>query len=196
MSNIQTRIKELRKNNGYTQEELAKLLNLHSKSSIANYESGANLPSDDIKKKMCELFDCSMDYLIGESKYKNIKKYIDQSYDTKNNRLKDLREDFNCTQSQIAEFLRITRPQYSLYESGKRDIPVLILLELAQFFHCSIEYILGLSYIKNQPTSLSNSLIVDLDMMQYTPPTDEQKKQIKNFAEFILKDNKKKKQEK
>ena len=54
MANIQTRIKELRKYNGYTQEELANLLQLQSKSSIANYESGANLPSDDIKRKMCQ----------------------------------------------------------------------------------------------------------------------------------------------
>lgn len=62
---IAERIKNLRKENGLTQEKLAEILGLNAKSSIANYESGANSPSDDIKKKLCELFNCSMDYLMG-----------------------------------------------------------------------------------------------------------------------------------
>lgn len=72
MATIQERIKELRLEKGYTQEQLAKLLGLNSKSNIANYENGANSPSDKIKSKMCELFNCSMDYLMGESEFKNI----------------------------------------------------------------------------------------------------------------------------
>ena len=77
MSTIQKRIKELRLEKGYTQEELAKLLGLNSKSNIANYESGANAPSDKIKIKMCQLFDCSMDYLMGLTSYKDAKKEIE-----------------------------------------------------------------------------------------------------------------------
>lgn len=71
MSTIKERIKQLRKEKDLTQEELAKLLGLSAKSNIANYENGANAPSDEIKLKMCELFDCSMDYLMGKSEYKN-----------------------------------------------------------------------------------------------------------------------------
>ena len=70
MATIQERIKELRIEKGYTQEELAKLLDLNSKSNIANYENGANSPSDKVKLKMCKLFNCSMDYLMGKSDYK------------------------------------------------------------------------------------------------------------------------------
>lgn len=70
MATIQERIKELRTEKGYTQEELAKLLGLNAKSNIANYESGANAPSDKIKIKMCQLFNCSMDYLMGKSDFK------------------------------------------------------------------------------------------------------------------------------
>ena len=70
MATIQERIKELRTEKGYTQEELAKLLGLNAKSNIANYESGANAPSDKIKIKMCQLFNCSMDYLMGKSNFK------------------------------------------------------------------------------------------------------------------------------
>lgn len=191
MANIQTRIKELRKYNGYTQEELANLLQLQSKSSIANYESGANLPSDDIKRKMCQIFDCSIDYLMGQSEYKNVKKYFDTTYTSGTNRLKELREDNDLTQSQIAEFLEISRPQYSLYETGKRDIPIVILVLLSKFFHCSIDFILGLSDDMRYPMQNSNCLTIDLDMSQYIFPTEDQRNQIKTFAEFILRDNKK-----
>lgn len=45
-------------------------------------------------------------------------------------RLKDLREDFDKKQHDIAEFLNITRQQYSLYELGKRDIPLNIFVNL------------------------------------------------------------------
>lgn len=64
---IGDRIKILRLKQKLTQEELAKQLGVNNKSSIANYEAGYSTPKDDIKIKMCELFNCSMDYLMGLS---------------------------------------------------------------------------------------------------------------------------------
>lgn len=58
-------------------------------------------------------------------------------------RLKDLREDHDFTQKIIAEKLKISRPQYSLYESGKRDIPVDLLSILAKLYNTSIDFIVG-----------------------------------------------------
>lgn len=58
-------------------------------------------------------------------------------------RLKDLREDNDFTQDYIAMILKITRPQYSLYESGKRAIPVDLLKILAKKYNTSIDYIVG-----------------------------------------------------
>lgn len=58
-------------------------------------------------------------------------------------RLKDLREDHDYTQDIIAEKLNITRPQYSLYETGKRDIPVDLLSILAKLYNTSIDFIVG-----------------------------------------------------
>lgn len=77
MSNIKERIKELRKEKNLTQEELAKMLGLSAKSNIANYENGANAPSDEIKLKMCEIFDCTMDYLMGKSEFRTEKESFD-----------------------------------------------------------------------------------------------------------------------
>ena len=56
---------------GLNQMELAKKLNLSSSASISQYESGDRFPSDDIKLKMCELFNCSLDYLMGKSDTRN-----------------------------------------------------------------------------------------------------------------------------
>lgn len=69
---LSIRIKELRNASRLTQEELAEKLGLNNKSSIANYESGYSTPSDVIKLKMCEIFNCSMDYLMGKTLFKNL----------------------------------------------------------------------------------------------------------------------------
>ena len=58
-------------------------------------------------------------------------------------RLRDLREDRDLTQSNIAEMLFITQQQYSLYEKGHRDIPTTFLTALADFYETSTDYILG-----------------------------------------------------
>ena len=58
-------------------------------------------------------------------------------------RIKDLRIDNDLYQKQIANLLKITRQQYGLYESGKRDIPIDLLIKLADFYNVSTDYILG-----------------------------------------------------
>lgn len=60
-------------------------------------------------------------------------------------RLKDLREDKDLKQENVANYLKITRQQYGLYEIGKRTIPVDLLLELASFYNTSTDYILGIT---------------------------------------------------
>ena len=56
---------------GLNQIELAKKLNLSSSASISQYEKGDRVPSDDIKIKMTEIFNCSLDYLLGKSDIRN-----------------------------------------------------------------------------------------------------------------------------
>ncbi|MBQ8248667.1 MAG: helix-turn-helix transcriptional regulator [Clostridia bacterium] len=60
-------------------------------------------------------------------------------------RLRDLREDNNYTQTQIADMLFTTQPQYYRYESGLRDLPCELLVILAKIYNVSTDYILGLS---------------------------------------------------
>lgn len=71
---IGSRIKQLRLELDLTQEQLAnKLINVKGKSSIANYENGSNLPSDEVKLQMCDIFNCSLDYLMCKSDIRNQK---------------------------------------------------------------------------------------------------------------------------
>ena len=58
-------------------------------------------------------------------------------------RLKDLKEDNELRQDDIARILNITRQQYSLYELGKRTLPIDLLNILAEFYNTSTDYILG-----------------------------------------------------
>ena len=60
-------------------------------------------------------------------------------------RLKDLREDFDKKQYEIAKLLNITRQHYSLYELGKRDIPVEYIKKLAKYYNTSSDYILEIT---------------------------------------------------
>ena len=60
-------------------------------------------------------------------------------------RLKDLREDHDLVQKEVASILGIDQRVYSNYELGKREIPVRYVIKLAKFYKVSTDYILGLN---------------------------------------------------
>ncbi len=62
-------------------------------------------------------------------------------------RIRDLREDKDMTQTQMAEILHCSQRIYSNYERGDVDIPTQILIRLAQFHNTSTDYLLGLTDI-------------------------------------------------
>ena len=58
-------------------------------------------------------------------------------------RLRDLREDSDKTQQEVADYLNMHRSVYRRYESGERELPVWALDKLADYYHTSADYILG-----------------------------------------------------
>lgn len=60
-------------------------------------------------------------------------------------RIKNLREDMDLSQEEVAKLLHCTQAAYSFYENGKRDIPTSILISLASIYNCSTDYLLGIS---------------------------------------------------
>lgn len=60
-------------------------------------------------------------------------------------RIRDLREDNDLKQIDVANYLNCSQVCYSHYELGKRDIPTEVLIKLAKFYKTSTDYILGLT---------------------------------------------------
>lgn len=60
-------------------------------------------------------------------------------------RIRDLREDHDLKQRQLAEYLNCSQQVYSNYELGQRDIPTDILIKLANYYSVSIDFLLGQS---------------------------------------------------
>lgn len=66
-------------------------------------------------------------------------------------RIRELREDHDKTQNDIAKHLDMKQPQYYRYENGLRDIPTDILIALAKYYNTTTDYILGLTDDPNRP---------------------------------------------
>ena len=60
-------------------------------------------------------------------------------------RIKDIREDKDKSQAEIAEILGIKQQQYSRYEIGSQEIPVHHLITLAKYYNVSLDYLVGIS---------------------------------------------------
>ena len=64
-------------------------------------------------------------------------------------RIRDLREDHDLKQKDMAKILNCSQQVYSNYELGQRDIPTEILIRLSEYYKVSVDYLLGLT---NNPT--------------------------------------------
>lgn len=60
-------------------------------------------------------------------------------------RIRDMREDADLTQQQVADFLTCDQSLYSKYERGERVIPLEVMVKLAGFYHTSVDYLVGLT---------------------------------------------------
>jgi transcriptional regulator with XRE-family HTH domain len=60
-------------------------------------------------------------------------------------KIRDVREDHDLTQQQVAAYLMCDQSLYSKYERGERDVPLNIMIKLAQLYKTSIDYLVGLT---------------------------------------------------
>ena len=60
-------------------------------------------------------------------------------------RIRNLREDKDLYQKDIAELLQISQQYYSEYENGKRTFPIIHLIKLAKYYNVSLDYLVGLT---------------------------------------------------
>lgn len=60
-------------------------------------------------------------------------------------RIRDMREDQDISQQQIADYLMCDQSLYSKYERGERTVPLEIMVKLADYYHTSIDYLVGIT---------------------------------------------------
>lgn len=60
-------------------------------------------------------------------------------------KIRDLREDHDLKQRELAEYLNCSQRTYSNYELGQRDIPTDVLIKLSEYYNVSVDYLLGLT---------------------------------------------------
>lgn len=65
-------------------------------------------------------------------------------------RIRDMREDRDLTQKQIAEYLMCDQSLYSKYERGEREIPLNLLIKLADYYNVNIDYLVGRSSVSKR----------------------------------------------
>lgn len=108
------------------------------------------------------------------------------------NRIKQLREEKNLNQIELGKIIGVSGQALGMYENEKRGLDTKTASILADFFLVSIDYLLGKSDIRNPEKEINfepDKIRIGLSMKDYTNITEEQKKQIEDFAKYVLKDN-------
>lgn len=135
MSIFSDRLKQLRIDNGYNQEQFAALLGL-SRRTYQYYETGEKFPKADVLMEIASKLDVSSGYLLGEEDKETQPPLL-------NARLKTLRTEKNLTQAEISSIIKRTASAYSNYEKGIHVPPLDTLIALADYFGVSLDYLVG-----------------------------------------------------
>ena len=140
---IYERMKDIREYYDNTQNGLANILNV-SRSTYAGWENGIdNIPLLKLND-FCNYYKISMDYICGLTTIKKcniINDKIDKKIIGKN--LKEIRNRFNDTQENTANYIKVDQSNYSKYELGKILINTYPLIEFAKHYKVSMDYICG-----------------------------------------------------
>lgn len=153
------KIKELRKVNKVTQQQLADAIGF-SRSAVGMLESNKNGASPDKLKELADFFGVTVDYLLTDDNSIKNKEHelISKNADIINfskgeiildkkmlgDRVKELRIRRNLTQKQLADDLNLSQSTIGMIESGKRDASNELLIKIANYFNCSTDYLLNI----------------------------------------------------
>ena len=137
------KIKAIREDNDLTQVEIARMLGVN-RGAYSLWELGINTIPLNYLNDFCNLFDLSMDYVVGITKVKNytlVNRNID--INVLGQRLKFIRKKEKKTQENIASLLNTTHSTWSAYEHSKVLIPTIFIWKFALEYNCSIDWLCG-----------------------------------------------------
>ena len=138
-------LKDLRKEKNLSAKNLADLLGF-STNVIYEWEHDRCEPSIDCLKKLSRVFDVSTDYLIGASAETGTSSCPNEPLANEINPLSNLlllRKERNLTQLDIAKAINTTQSNIGRWEKGINEPASSYLIALADFFNCSIDYLVG-----------------------------------------------------
>ena len=140
MATFEERLRQLRKEKGLSQIELAEALNV-ANTTVSIWERGLRKPEMDTLEKVRKYFDVSLAYLLGE----NTGERTDEASVTFAQRLKELRVERGLTQEELAEKLGVTKNTIYVWEKGQRfpDDEWATYNELSIIFDVSYGYVAG-----------------------------------------------------
>lgn len=149
-------LKLLREKNRYSQIAVANYLHI-TRQAYNHYETGRNVPPLEIIKKLADFYNVSVDiFLSSDTEINNKQTYIEnesskqinekekyQINDVIKNTLTKLRVENKCSQTEIADYLHITRQAYNHYETGKRIPTLETIKKLANFYNVPADIFLS-----------------------------------------------------
>lgn len=141
--NYGEKLKELREFNNLSQYDIAKILKI-KRSTYNQFEQQYDIIPIKRLNEIANIFDCSIDYILGltnSKKYKSYRKEIDMKLSQE--RIKKLRKDYSLTQIKLANILNTSQSVIAGFEGGRNIIATPFLYELCKKYHVSADYLLG-----------------------------------------------------
>lgn len=139
---LSERLLDIRVDAGLNQEEMAEILKT-TQSNYSRWEKGTEFIPLKKLNLLCNYFNVSMDFTIGLSREENGngKHELDSKVIGAN--LKNVRDENNLTQKDLAEFLNTSQSTISAYESGKTTILTAFILQIVEKYNVSLDWLCG-----------------------------------------------------
>ncbi len=134
------RLKELRNEKKLFQTDFAKMIGM-SQGGYSQYENEVTDIPTSMLKKFSRYYNVSIDYILYLTNVREAYKKSKVDYSNLN-RLKDIREDRDLLQKDIAKILNMSQNGYSQYETNTLDISTKVLKKLSEFYNVSVDYLL------------------------------------------------------
>lgn len=146
---ILVKLKDVRQDLDMTQKFISDSINI-KQGVYSRWENGGEMIPIRRFNELCNLFHCTMDYIVGLSKT-NIKCDEISELDLKlcGERLKFWRKANGITQKELAEFLNTTQSTISAYEAGKTIILTAFAYQISKTYKISMDWLLGRSNLQN-----------------------------------------------
>ena len=146
------RIRNLREDRDLTQKQVGLAINVPQRT-YAYYEAGEHMVPAHVLRALAIFHNVSTDYLVGLTDEKAPSKCSkeDQCAMSMRLRIRNMRKENDFKQQYVADSVRCDQSLYSKYERGEREIPLNLVIQFAQFYNVSVDYLVGLTDDKTPP---------------------------------------------